>query len=467
MRHKVSNQIMKLITLLLCLPVISVPAQGQTLLPPEISNNTTLTSDHSPYLVQNNLTVNSGIELRVEAGVVIEFASSATMTVYGSLLAQGTAVDSIYFMAHEEGTPWQQINTSGAVILLQYCSVSGGKRFLASSGGNTITVTQCSINSVATGSGDDCIEVHDVKKVNIAYSRFTGMGGSIAEGSKNDAIDLDHVDSCFVQHCIIADFSDDGIDIGTTSKYALLAYNNITHCNYGISVGESTVAYINNNIITHCDAGLQVHNDAIIHCNYNTLYFNRWAIECFHSEEGNVQTGGTAWVENTIFSGTVEAEIISQASSTVTISYSISDKEILPGSNNLFGDPQFIDPEHYIFSLQSGSPCIDAGSPDGEGNRTTMGAMNNHGTTNIPDFLKTVPDFLVYPNPAVDKILVETKDQVSLKKLELYNSQGILLLSKINPRNPEIIDLRAYPAGIYFLRLSASPSTGIAVFMKR
>lgn len=438
---------------------IPANSSGQTLLPSEVYQDTVLTRDHSPYLVQHDLTIQQGATLNVEPGVTITFASYATMTVYGSLIAQGNKGDSIYFVAKEENSPWQQINTNNGAITLQYCKISGSRRFVNAAGGNLIRILHCVILSSAKGNGEDCIAVHDTKRVEIDSNRLVGMGGTIAEGSKNDAIDLDHVDSSFVRMNIITHFSDDGTDIGTESLYTLISGNVISYCNYGVSVGESSMVFTDHNIISHCDGGFQVHNQAILFSNYNTLYSNHRGIECFHSEEGNVQTGGTAMIQNTIFSATIDSEILTQTSSEITITYSISDREILPGDHNLSGDPKLCDPENNDFSLRGDSPCINTGSPDGLGNGTSMGAVPYNGdSTDILNTRERIWVFKVYPNPAVDLVHIETTGEESRKDIAIFNGQGILLYHYTMLKSAAILDLGSFAPGIYFLRLSAPPS---------
>lgn len=378
----------------------------QTLLPYEYTSDAVLTQEQSPYLVQNDVTVHEGVTLRVNPGVIVVLASYATMTINGNLSANGTESDSIFFVAQDGETPWQQINTLNASVEFQYCKVTGCRRFLNASGGNQIIVKHCSIISSATGNGEDCIAIYNAKKVQIAFNQLIGMGGTLAQGIKNDAIDLDHVDSSFVQQNTIAHFSDDGTDIGTESLYALLSGNIISYGNFGISVGESSTVFADHNIISHCDGGLQVHNHALLYSNHNTIYSNQWGIECFHSEEGNIQTGGTAVILNTIFSGTHDTEILTQSSSDITISYSISDRDNLPGNYNLFGDSKLKDPENNDFSLHDDSPCIKAGSPNELGNRTTMGAIYDPGDT------LTQPPEDTIVTPPNDTIIIPPNDTV-------------------------------------------------------
>jgi hypothetical protein len=440
-------------------------ANSQTILPPVFNSDTILSKAKSPYIIQGNLTTGTGTVLQIEAGVVIKFDGGASLTVKGKILAIGTRTDSIYFISNS-GSSWQQINSSDADIDLKYCSFKGGKMLLWASGGN-ISVSNCVIESKATGSGEDCIAAHESQRVYIDSIRLTGMGGTIAQGSKNDAIDLDDVDSCFILNSIISHFSDDGIDIGTSSKYALIAGNQVSYCNYGTTVGETSVAYIENNIYSFNDAALQVHNRAVIYANYNTIYHNTWGIECYHSEEGSAQTGGTAFVENTIFSATVETEILTQSSSSLAISFSISDGETLPGNNNISGDPKLTDPEHNDFSLQESSPCIGAGSKGEDGAPTNMGAWGAQGgtATNLAKPSGSL-NIQVYPNPVKDFInIVVSPDQGNLQ-LELFNSTGRPLLTQIIKKEKFSINMNSFPAGTYVLKISNSKNMTVRHVIK-
>jgi hypothetical protein len=457
--------LIKRFTLSLAFIQIALISGSQTLLPSAFNSDTLLSKANSPYLIQGNLTTGTGTVLQIEAGVVIRFDAGASLTVKGKLYAIGTRADSIYFVSNS-GSAWQRINSSAADIDLKYCHSKGGSMFLWASGGNKISVTNCVIESKATGSGEDCIAVHDAARVYIDSIRLTGMGGTIAQGSKNDAIDLDNVDSCFVLNSIISHFSDDGVDIGTNSKYALIAGNQASYCNYGATVGESSLAYIENNIYSYNDAGIQVHNQSVVYANYNTIYHNTWGIECYHSEEGSAQTGGTTFVQNTIFSATTQTEILTQSSSSLTISYSISDREVLPGNHNISGDPKLTDPEHNDFSLQEISPCINAGSPGQDGMPTTMGAWGGSGgtVTNLTGPAGSI-DILVYPNPVIQNMQVDFSPDDEDHKLELFDQYGNLVYMQMI-QNHYSMDMSSFPAGTYLLKISNSKKMTVCHVIK-
>jgi hypothetical protein len=66
-------------------------------------------------------------------------------------------------------------------------------------------------------------------------------------------------------------------------------------------------------------------------------------------------------------STSTEASVYFDAKSSVETSYSLSDREVLPGTGNLHTDPALVFPSAGNFELAPGSPCIDSGdqsSPD-------------------------------------------------------------------------------------------------------
>jgi hypothetical protein len=427
---------------------------GQTPLPALFDTDTTLTKDNSPYSIGSDLTIASGATLAIEAGVIIKFASQTKMIVQGNLIASGTEEDSIFFTSLVAGEKWENISCDHANIEFYYCKVTGSKMFIGASGGDNIVVSHCDIKSTARGSGEDCIAVHDAKRVTIEYSTVTGAGGTIAEGIKNDAIDLDNVDSCFVQHNDVSHFSDDAVDIGTGTKYATISNNILSYSNYGTSVGESSTAHFINNFSCFNDGGIEVHTGASVICENNTLYSNTVGIEGYHKEYGSTPTGGTVVVKNTLFSQTHTSEITSQSSSSVTISYSLSDKEILPGENNLFDDPLLTDPENGDFSLQPGSPCFNAGEPDGEGNRINIGVFQVYNGTGVNYSNAKDPSFSVYPIPADEFVWIDISIETGEKSIAiLFDRAGRIVLTKQIDTGKSYIDLKGLPSGNYFIKV--------------
>jgi hypothetical protein len=429
---------------------------GQTTLPATINTNTSLTKAGSPYIIESNLTVSPGVTLNIEAGVQVELALGTKITVNGKLYALGNSGDSVYFQSKNSGEQWENIVSSQANIELSYIKVTGAKMLLSASGGDSIKITHSNITSLARGYGEDCIAAHDAHRVTIEYITLKGAGGKIADGIKNDAIDLDNVDSCFISDSHISNFSDDAIDIGTNTKYALISRNFVDHSNFGITVGESSLAYLDNITSYNNDGGFQVHTNAIIYCRNNTLYANTAGIECYHSEEGEIkQTGGTAVVKNTLFSQTHGSEITKQSSSSVTISYSLSDKEILPGAHNLKDDPMLTDPENGNFKLKPGSPCFNAGDPGLANEKINIGVYQLPDSADAIQYLADRNnDYTVFPNPAENFIRIKIPYQTGkLLVASICDLTGRILISKQFDSEFNCLDISALESGMYVLQI--------------
>lgn len=83
----------------------------------------------------------------------------------------------------------------------------------------------------------------------------------------------------------------------------------------------------------------------------------------------------------------------------------------------------------------------------------SKGEKKNH-KESINDQLKSIP-FVVYPNPATDKITVQTNDtEVSINRIELADLNGTILRVISNPDNTNnIIYRRGLLSGQYILRI--------------
>ncbi|MBU2528656.1 hypothetical protein KKF70_04635, partial [bacterium] len=65
-----------------------------------ISVNTIWTAGNSPYIVNGNITLNSGVKLEIEPGVVVKFNSGMYLLIYGKLTAVGEEGKDIVFTSY-------------------------------------------------------------------------------------------------------------------------------------------------------------------------------------------------------------------------------------------------------------------------------------------------------------------------------------------------------------------------------
>jgi RHS repeat-associated protein len=121
-----------------------VPTASATNVSGTISSNTTWTLANSPYVMTGNVTVNAGVTLTIQPGVVVKLNStSRQLIVNGALHAVGTAGSHIVFTSYQDDTAggdtngdggatagapgqWFQINIKGSGSELKYADVRYG-----------------------------------------------------------------------------------------------------------------------------------------------------------------------------------------------------------------------------------------------------------------------------------------------------------------------------------------------------
>jgi hypothetical protein len=334
-----------------------VSGRSQDPLPAVIERDTVLTSEGSPYYIQQNVSISSNITLKIKEGSQIILSNGVTLTNNGRLIIEGSEDQMVLFTSDAPGSRWNQIVNQGS-FFANYLMVRRGVRFVTSYG-DTLIVHHCDVADTYGGVGDDCIGVHDADKVDIRYTSLTGN----PESGKTDAIDLDGISGDTILGNIIKDYSDDGIDIGTNSSDIVIGGNLISSCNMAVSIGENTTAFVYGNLLLDSDAGIQSHTGSVVHSQQNTLYGNIFGIRAFH-DDGQTTTGGTIYVSNTIISNCIQGELIQVDNSQVYFDYNLTDQVLLSGTGNIAGNPRFLDPINGNFHLTPNSDAIDAGNPD-------------------------------------------------------------------------------------------------------
>jgi len=151
---------MKRIAILFLILIAAISANSQTFVSGNIGTDSTWAIGGSPYIVTGSVTVNSGVQLTVDPGVIVRFQGGQALVVYGKLVASNatftSAKDTI------GGTPaagdWAYIqngyyNDTGSVTL-DTCNVkyggSGGLEIYDYLG--TATLIDCNVsNSSSVG----------------------------------------------------------------------------------------------------------------------------------------------------------------------------------------------------------------------------------------------------------------------------------------------------------------------------
>jgi parallel beta-helix repeat protein len=395
-----------------------------SIIPQAISSDTVLTAALSPWYGVSDVTVHPGATLFIEPGAELLMGDNVSIYINGSLQINGEPGDSVFIRPDPSPaarSPWFSTSPRWGVICaedatdtvrIEFASISGSgfghdrkKMFAAVTSLNSnIIIKNSSISdniqpfyseygSVYIGHSKfrcnltcDFINVKYSENAIVEYCDFKGN-----TAYDTDAIDYDGVINGIIRNNRIRGFlgsNSDGIDLGEGSQNILIENNVIFDCfDKGISIGQGSTATIKRNLIFDCDMGVAIKDEgsfALI--DQNTIAFCNTAVACYEKNPG--RGGGQAEIKNTILAGSLGSPLLADGLSGIEVSWSLSDTEELPGSNNLHDDPLFINASTGNFELRAGSPCIDAGDPatepDPDGSRADIGAYYLHsGSTRI------------------------------------------------------------------------------------
>ncbi len=386
--------------------------QEQYLLPDTVRNTLVVEDVAEPWVAKGNLIIPHGDTLVIRKGVTIRMPAGTSIVNYGALFVEGSAGHPVVFETHIHPTGnhatsgthrWGGIIAQHADTLLVMHAVLRN----ASSGmgyGNfraaitsvhsgmylkdveisgvvhpvyayksDVLIDSCKLSSAGTG------DLINLRACNGAVIMGCDLKGNFYEDT--DAIDLDSVSGALVVDNLVYSFfgsNSDGIDMGEHSTGIVIRGNTIKSISdKGISVGQGSEIIAEQNIIVDCNQGFGIKDfESHATINQNTLYANRTGIAVFEKNTGS--GGGSAQVENTIIAGSIEASVFVDDLSTLTVSYSLSERDTLRGYNNLFGDPEFAGAATLDFYLTETSPCINSGTPnqsDPDGTRADIGAF--------------------------------------------------------------------------------------------
>lgn len=359
------------------------------LLPREITQNTTLTIDCSPYLAPGDVLIKENITLTVEPGVEIHFPEEAHLFIQGGLEVEGTENAPVLFKAIQGADRWGNLSfqsptdtsrivwleildaTKGVHPIYENAAISGFHAVLEI---EHLKIEQVHGNPILTYYSDISLKNSQLHSkitgdlINVKYGKGFIENCDFKGNAQpdTDAIDYDEVENGVIRNSKIYDFfgfNSDGIDLGEESSDVIIENNFIQNCtDKGISVGQFTTIFAQNNTLINCDQGIAVKDLSTAEIDQNTFYNVATPIACFEKNVG--EGGGMAFVSNSILSNSPEAPYLEDPFSSVIFSNSLSDTESIPGTDNLFVNPYFSAPSFYDFTLKSNSSAINAGLDD-------------------------------------------------------------------------------------------------------
>ncbi|HPU85958.1 MAG TPA: FlgD immunoglobulin-like domain containing protein [Candidatus Latescibacteria bacterium] len=355
---------------------------------------TTWTKANSPYRVKAAIEVRPNNLLTIEPGVDVLFDADVKFILYGTIRAVGTAGDSIRFL---KGTAakWGGVSIPNDGVKIApwdssafaYVRISGGSN--AYGGGISLaqpdlklSLDHCVVsgNTGTTEGGAICVDDHAIlyaRSCNF-LSNTSPIGGGVS--FRNNTTHAAFSDCVFQGNTSATD----GCAIASRTPYATFTRCLITgnqHAN-----NTSTVDCLGSSGIT------------MVNC---TLADNT-TTKVFDST-----SGGKATLRNCIVWGTGTVMLEAPLPGTTnpwTVTYS-DIKGAWDGTGNINSDPLFTNAAAGVYTLGTGSPCINTGDPadptDSDGSRVDMGALSTSGpvAVNAP---VTPPRFALHanaPNP--------------------------------------------------------------------
>ncbi len=366
---------------------------SQTNITSDITTNTIWNISGSPYIIQNSITVQNGVTLTVDAGVLVKFDLSTSLFIEGTIVAQGQKSNQIIF-ASNQPVPniddWGAIRiqpASGATSLIEYCTFSYS-RFSVKVINASPTIQNCDMSqtrfsAVQIDGGSAIVQYNDIYS-NEGASVFVGTGTpeisyNVLHDNKSDGIHVLTLGSPVIHHNIIYGNPRYGINSST----GCIIFNNTIDENWtAINCDNESPTLFNNIISNHTLIGIRAVNGAAPVLSYNDF-----------------------WNNGTNYFGTS------------------------PGTGDISLDPKFVDQANRDYHLQSNSPCIDAGDPnsllDPDQTRNDMGALFFNQITTITIAIDIKPQSC--PNP------LNTKSKGVLPVAILGSDE--LDVSSINPQS--------------------------------
>ena len=344
----------------------SPPPEHAGVLPARIDRDLTLKARHAPWLVDRNITIAAGVTLTLEAGCEILIGRYHYFEVNGRILANGEAGNpvrlSAYSSAVSDMSAGMLIIDSDMPSLFRHVAFENsfyGARVVRAAA-HWKDCTFRNVREICSGYKSDT-RFHDC---HVDYRNFPGGGNiNVFKFHKGWA----HMEGCSV-HCPDSDYKVDGVDadymvqgvfrgnrlyggvcpgadafdVGRGSRNILLEDNIISDfVDKGISVGEGAEITANNNIISGCAMGIGVKDSAHATVTRTTFYGNDYAVECYQKVAG--RGGGHATLEACIIAACKVAPFKVSDDSSISVSGTLCDQELLPGEANLQGTPDFQD----------------------------------------------------------------------------------------------------------------------------
>lgn len=472
------------------------------------------TQANSPYLVLGNITVPQDSLLQIDPGVVVQFQGHYQLRVLGSVHALGSASDTITFTAVNDwwGIRFDGIQATQDSSLFVFCKIERGS---AKGTGNYAYGGGFFISSFSKIRIDNSAIIDNKANIDGGGIYCTYSSPIIVRNtiSRNDANSFYGGGIYCINSSPIIRENNFSYNVGNicckSNSSPYIFGNTITHSIYNVAIFcENSSPEILNNIISYNPMGIYMANSspnvkgnvitfntadygAGIRCRFNS--YPQIINNTIANNTANIYGGGlytdhssSPVVKNTVLWGNYapnkQGEQLALDQSSLPAFYNC---DIQGGSaefyyydapntftgtyiNNIDLDPLFSNASGNIFTIQSASPCINAGDITGVNLQSTDLAGNprvcNNAieigayeicTTGLEDFVSNKIKLVLYPNPSSDFLTFEILEMTSGNnfRLEITNEIGILTKQILITDSRTVISTHELASGIYFFRL--------------
>jgi hypothetical protein len=479
--------------------------QDTTLASMGLYGNLTGTLTANTYVIGGDILVPTGQTLIISPGTTLKFKSSTTLTVQGTLIAQGNKTDSIIFKAFNDSQHWLGIKflNANSATTMSYCRIersdSSGLRILNSNlnlhnmlirynnyvpstsslgpkggGGisfrNSNSVLDSMLITKNTASFAGGIHSYS-SQLHITNSRIIGNGCGYDPGG----ISVYQQSNVSMRNVIISDNysitpynSAQGINCEANSNFDLtngIVSNNQGDGFYASSNYTNKIRIINSIITNNFKRGIYYYASPVFVIN---------SIICNNNDYGVYCGGSTSsYFFNDVFYNNSFGNFYS---CNQWLGYNVTlnaNGDSCDAYYNIKKDPLLVNVAAKDYHLLANSPCIDAGINDSVtyfydlDNYLRIYDGDNNGTATVDigayeygqvlvsnDLTSNEDKIIIYPVPTRNTITIETVPRNSI--IEIFNTNGQVIKSIINPDLKTSIDIENLNTGVYILKIQTN-----------